>query len=381
MAGASESVLCGLLRGDAAWRPPAGLWDGDGLLESAVEHRVHALLAARVDRDPPVECPARVRALLQEAVRREALIEGVQTASLRAILGALAAAGVHPILLKGVPLAYTCYDEPYHRPRNDLDLMIRKADAPIVRRVMEGAGHRRSASISGERVTHQFQYARQYSAGVVVEYDFHWRLANPALFAGLLSYEDLARDAVAIPALGDQGRGPGPVHALFVACVHRVAHHFDESHLLWLYDIHLVAERLTTDEWREFDRLTSRTATRAICARGLARAEEAFGTRVPPGIAAASATAGWEPSSAFLDGTIRRLDVELSNFKRSVGWRARGQFVRQHLFPEPAYILQTYGVRSRLWLPALYAHRIVRGAVRWLRPLARRNPVPATAVK
>jgi hypothetical protein len=362
MARSSTTVLAALLTGHEI--PPSIAWEDGVLLGAAIEHRIHLLLSER-----PVACPPHIQDQLQAAVREEALIELLRFTSTGRVLDALAGAGVQAVLFKGAALAYTCYSKPYHRPRNDVDLFIRKDDEPAVRAVMESAGYRRADAVSGERVTHQFQYSRIDAAGVVCEFDFHWRLANPALFADLLTFEEIARDAVEVPALGSAARAPSQVHSLFIACVHRVAHHDDGDHLLWLYDIHLLAGSLTSPEWRVFQSLAMRTRTRAVCAKGLRLAADFFGTRVPRAIQDAFAGASAEPSAAFVGGGLSRLDVELSNFRHLSGWRARGQLVWQHLFPDRRYMLNAYQASSPIWLPALYAHRIARGAVRWIRPM------------
>ncbi|HTL04078.1 MAG TPA: nucleotidyltransferase family protein [Vicinamibacterales bacterium] len=362
MARCSTTVLADLLTGDTV--PPPIAWEDGSLLAAAIEHRVHLLLAER-----PAGCPPHINAQLQSAVREGALVEQLQFTSTARVLDALAGAGVRPVLFKGAALAYTCYSKPYHRPRNDVDLFIRKQDEPAVRAVMEYAGYRRADAISGDRVTHQFQYSRSDTAGVVCEFDFHWRLANPALFSDLLTFEEITRDAVDVPALGRTGRAPSPVHSLFIACMHRVAHHDDGDHLLWLYDIHLLATSLTIPEWREFESLAVRTSMRAVCGKGLRLAADLFGTRVPRAIQDAFADAPLEPSAAFIGGGFSRLDIELSNFRHLSGWRARGQLVWQHLFPDRRYMLNAYHATNPMWLPALYAHRIARGAVRWVRPM------------
>jgi hypothetical protein len=187
------------------------------------------------------------------------------------------------------------------------------------------------------------------------------------VFADVLSYGQINRDAVAVPSIGSHARAPSLVHSLFIACVHRVAHHNDSGHLLWLHDIHLLADRLSAEAWRTFIDLAAETRTRAVCASGLLRASDAFGTRLPPEVRSSLAHPSSEPSSQFLGGTLRRFDIELSNFLRMPSWQARGQLVWEHLFPKPSYVLSAYGVRHAAWLPALYVHRIARGAAKWLR--------------
>lgn len=357
----AASVLCRILTG--RWCEAVAASDEAAILSAAVEHRVHVLLA---DRSQPFSADG--RAFLDDARRREAVVEHVQANAICSVLDALCRVGVKPVLFKGAPLAYTHYPQPYSRPRNDVDMLIRREEVEPVRRVMEQLGYRPAQAISGDRVTHQFQYARSAGPCVIAEFDVHWRLANPVLFADVLSYDEIAGEAIGVASLHPHARTPGAVHSLFIACVHRVAHHQDRDHLLWLYDIHLLAERMTPEQWRAFTDLARRTSTRAVCASGLLRAVDAFGTRLPGEVREALEGSGFEPSSAFLGGGLRRIDIELSNFRHLTSWRARGGLVLQHLFPAPSYMLGAYGVRTAAWLPALYVHRIARGAVRWLRP-------------
>ena len=63
--------------------------------------------------------------------------------------------------------------------------------------------------------------------------------------------------------------------------MHRVAHHNDADDLIWLYDIHLLAGRLSADGWRELTALARWTQVTAVCAAGLEAAADAFGTMIP----------------------------------------------------------------------------------------------------
>lgn len=370
-----QRLLSELLRDGDLQLPSPISWDDPLLLETAVRHHVHAMLADRLDvfgqrgqLDPRLE---RLQAALRGLVRRQALVEALQAGQTRRVLDRLAACGVRPVLIKGVPLAYTVYAKPYHRPRGDVDLVIRKEDTAVVREAMERLGYRRSGRIDGEQITHQFQYWTDRPADVRHEFDFHWRLAEPVLFADLLSYDDLDRRAVPIPALGDHARGASDVDALFIACIHRVAHHNDADDLIWLYDIRLLAARLSADGWSAFADLAARTRSGAVCAASLTAAVAAGEVFVPPAVREALASARAEPTASFLGGRLRRIDIELSNFRALSGWRPRARLLWQHLFPSASYMRQTYGVSRRIGMPAAYAMRMARGAARWFRPLGR----------
>ncbi|HEY6361483.1 MAG TPA: nucleotidyltransferase family protein [Vicinamibacterales bacterium] len=365
--GADRSALCAVLRGEALPLTDRQL---DALHSLATDHRVHVLLAEALSHLPNDRASSPPREALQEAARHAAIVEWLRAEDLRRVLAMLAAAGVPGILVKGVALAYTCYEEPSHRPHVDIDLLIRREDADRVRRVMEQGGYLAPHRVDGERVMHQFQFTRRLQNGADCEYDFHWRVANPELFAHVLTFDDLSASARPVPALSEHARAPADLQSLFLACIHRVAHHYDDDALVWLYDIHLLSRRLCEDDWDRFAALAQRTQTRTVCAHGLRTAAEAFGTLIPSSVLARLSTKEHEPSATFLAPTLRTIDVELSTLRQLPTWRARAELVWQHLFPRPAFIMSAYGVKRRAWLPVLYTHRAARGALRWMRPLA-----------
>jgi hypothetical protein len=193
-------------------------------------------------------------------------------------------------------------------------------------------------------------------------------VANPQLFADVLSFDQLAATAQPIQALGPAALGPSNVHALFIACVHRVAHHRDEKLLIWIYDIHVVASRLSPQEWDDFLRLAAAARVLGICRRGLELAVGEFRTPVPTRI---WQDARWtppaaEPSEAFLSRNRAQLATFVSDIRALPSWRARLRLVKEHLCPSPRYMRDVYAPASRAPLPMLYVHRAVRGAWRWL---------------
>src|SRR4029077_4865821 len=111
--------------------------------------------------------------------------------------------------------------------------------------------------------------------------DVHWKIANRHVIARATSHGDLASRSVAVPALGEAAREVSHADALFLACLHRAAHHHDSEELLWLYDIHLIAEPLPSHDWACIVAAARRGAVQTICHRGLALAIDYFGSPVP----------------------------------------------------------------------------------------------------
>ena len=368
-----EATLAAIIRGDDV-APPAGPETGAEFLEAATHHGLRTLVAERLG-SSLAHWPAAVRSALTREPVLGAALEALQQRELRIVLERLASHGVSPLLLKGSALAYTLYDSPGLRPRFDTDLLVRREDMEVVAEVMTGRGYVRPNQVTGELVMHQVDYARKDSHGVWHVYDFHWKLANRQAVAGMLSFEELTRDAEPIAVLGPHARGLSRVHALLLACVHRVAHHPSDERLIWIHDIHLLTEALSPAEVASFGALAADRSVRALCADGLAAATRWFGTRVPEGLlerlALHDPSGGTEASAALLEPPASRIHEIWSDLRALPGWSHRVRLVYEHAFPPPSYMAGVYTVSSRVWLPALYTHRIVRGAWRWLRRSSR----------
>jgi hypothetical protein len=289
---------------------------------------------------------------------------------LRRVLDALAARGVRAVVFKGAALAYTHYARPDLRPRDDSDLLVPPEARATAHHTLVGLGYRPHQHVTGDLVSYQAIYEKTQNGVVLHVVDLHWRVANPQLFADALSFEEIDAAAQPIATLGSSARGPSAPHALFLACVHRVAHHRDEKLLMWIYDIHLLASRMTAGEWAVFLDLAARRKMMAICRQGLALSAEHFGTAVPPQVAEdsryAHADAREEPSAAFMNRDRAQLSTFLSDLQALASWSDRGRLLKQHLCPPPAYMRQVYAPSSRAPLPALYMWRAVRGAWRWI---------------
>jgi Uncharacterised nucleotidyltransferase len=384
--------------GPSAWADidrcaPEDLLD---LYDAAVGHRVHLLLAwqlhqqARADR----VCPEPVRQRLEEALRREAVVEQVRRRELRRVLDGLDDSGVHPLLFKGAALAFTHYPDPVLRPSVDTDILVRAAEVPDAARALEQVGYRAPVSITAEllnsrhpaqrvlrfKASSQIAYALTDRFGLHHECDLHWHPSIPHAFAHVLTSDALDRLAIAVPALGPRARAFGAVHALTLACIHRVAHHHGTEHLLWSYDIHLLTERLTPGEADDFVRLASASRISGVCLMGLSAAVRRFDTRLPEGcLEALEDDHGRDPdapSAPYLRPRLRQIDVLRSDFAALGTWRSQAALVWDHVFPPASYIEKTYGVSTRALISMMYARRLVSGAWKWLRPLGRPDAGP-----
>lgn len=345
-------ALCAILRGESIATP--GEEARDRLLSEARAHRVDRLVAWRTNQ-------------IDDDLRAEAMLDEIDVTELTRVLAGLESRGVVPLVLKGAALAQTHYEESWLRPRLDSDLLIGCSEREVVSDVLCDLGYTRPPFITGELIMYQMPFERVGAVGRTHALDVHWRVANPQILATLPDYDELSSRAVTVRARGQSMRVPSPVDALLLACVHRAAHHDLSDELLWLYDIHLVAQRFTTGEWEHLVRLSSRCQVRALCVDGLRTAHRCFHTPIPEDVLTrlTEGSRSTEQSAVYLRKDLTRFDRLLADL-RALSYAKRVRLLGEHALPPANYVVTKYGVHWRPLLPLLYLRRVVRGVGGWV---------------
>jgi hypothetical protein len=322
---------------------------------------IHQRLAERGAGD---DWPASIRAALAERARAAAGEELLRGAEIRSVVEALATAGVRALLIKGTPLAYSVYPTPASRARDDTDLVISAAHVEAARDVTASLGY--AATVICSDLFSQFEVQKRDQFGAVHAFDVHWKISTQPVFADVLTYDEMLPRARPVPALGPHAMTAGWVDALLLACIHPVMHHQNALRVLWAYDAHLLAVRLTPDDFDDFVRHARQKRVAAVCARQLRLTEMLFETTIPAAVLAALSAVPDEPSADYL-ASQRRWHHELASSVRGLPrFSDRARLLREVLLPSPSYMLGAYGLRGKplapWWLPALYIHRNLRGA-------------------
>lgn len=361
----AEELLAAALRGEGApWPANADAAFEAALVVAAREHGVTALLTTTTALQ---SWPKQLQQAFRDARREEAVIEAIRRDALQQVVATFSQAGIQSLIIKGAQLAYTHYPQPWLRPRADTDLLIDSADRERAGAALQSLGYIAKTQISGTLVAHQQQFERIDRYGLTDTIDLHWKVTNPHLFADVLTFEELIGAARPIPQLGE-ALGLSTVHALLLACVHRVAHHQNSDLLIWLYDIHLLSGAMDDHEREEFPELARAKRVRSICLAGFDHAQRLLGTVIPPGWRERLAVGNddIEPSAAFLQQGVRRIDMLLWDLRIVGGWGQKARLLRETVFPPAAYVRARYGPHT----PLLFAYfdRVVTGARKWFRP-------------
>ena len=356
--------LLALLRGEPIRWHDLGL-TRDEFFAVCDREELRGVVCSRIASSPALsDWPEAIRDELAQTAREETAREMLRRNEIAAVLSALDARGVRAVLLKGTALAYTVYPSPDARPRLDTDVLIDAADEAIAREVLASRGY--TAPPYCADLFAQFQMEKHDELGLSHVMDVHWKISMQPVFADVLTYAEVWSRAVSVPALGTAAFAPSTADALLLACIHPVMHHQNAERLLWVYDTHLLASRMTDDDFDAFAQRARQKEVAAVCAHGLQLARTLLGTRVPEHVLFELSSVVDEPSAAYL-ASHRSWRHELASSVRGlprVGDRLT--LLREVLLPSPAYMLGVYGLRDKPigpWLlPALYVHRNVRGA-------------------
>jgi len=293
--------------------------------------------------------------------------ELVRAHEITQVLDALAADHVFPILLKGAALAYTVYPSPSMRPRVDTDLLIGRDQIAATRDLLTRRGYVEATMSEGEFVFGQFHMTKIDGWGVEHVFDIHWRISSQSLFASVLTYDEVHAAAVTVPGLGAHARAAAPAHALLLACVHPVMHHRNTRRPIWFRDIDLLVRRMSDEELHRFARLAVDKRMARICVHQLSIAIQQFQSPVPSAvITLLNSAPKREPAAVYLRPRRRWHHELFWNIRNLPGLGNRLRLLREVLFPNPDYMLHSYGLGARgiVLLPLLYAHRCAHGVIK-----------------
>ena len=271
--GEAELQLVALLRAGVDWER---LW------AQAHRHEVLDLVGATVrglDREVPVP-----PAWLARAQRRSVatlLRNRTLEAELLGVIGALGAAGVDSLPVKGIVLARTLYGSLALRSSADLDVLVRPADLAPARAALRARGFAHAAAPPFEALHHPFhdpQYFRPVAGGQVC-LELHHALWSARHFGDV----DGLWERRVTSRLGDaEVRVLGPEDTLLHLAVHRARSPLRLRHLCDVAE--LVRRDWATLDW---DRVVA--AARAIGARttlheALVLARDLLGAHAPPDV-------------------------------------------------------------------------------------------------
>ncbi len=209
------------------------------LVHAAREHRVAALLARALESSGNL---AGLDEAARTALRRVLLDQQQERAQLDALAvaaaGALDAAGIRFVALKGAALGAALYAAPALRPMTDVDLLVTPADKERSLAALTAAGFQRpSAELEAFWAEAFYNLPLDPPAGQAGKLELHWSIAQEGRHAP--DVEGIVARARVVDAAGCRLPILAPVDLLLHQSLH-LAYHYFEPKLVWLHDLALI---------------------------------------------------------------------------------------------------------------------------------------------
>lgn len=172
------------------------------------------------------------------------------------LLGVLAGEGIEVILLKGIVLAEQHYDDCADRPMGDVDMLVRRQDAPRAMALLRALDGWQVIEPTPLRDLDALRHAQGYSNGNGFDVDLHWTLLPE------LGYypEEMAgfwQRSLSMPFHGQTVRRLGPADQLFHLCAHGVRWN-NGSCLRWSVDAMQLLRNEPDLDWQALLKLAER---------------------------------------------------------------------------------------------------------------------------
>lgn len=315
--------------------------------------------------------------LHRRLVARE-LWEAQHQRVLAGALEALTQAGLRPILLKGSALALSHYPTPAARVRGDSDILVEQTGRAAAISALRQAGFSPALAAGGRVLVGEMLLQKADASGLLHDIDLHWRLNSSAVLARLFSHEELLARSGRVTLAGLEIARTGDVDSLVFAAVHRRLHVGSDTEIIldghryatpdsltWLMDIHLLFKALDEPARSALVERSLEKGVAALVAGALRSAAQRLGTPVPEALLERLESAAPTPVDRYIAASgSRRMAM---NLVATRGAAAKASFLRELLFPPPAYMRRRFARGRFDWLPVLYLRRGLSGLTRQVR--------------
>jgi len=272
-----------LFRGNATLPAPgAPVWSGIAA-DCVAESMAGAALTRLASLAPEPAVPVAARGTLEAEVGRVRVAQTLLFHRFEALADLLDRVGVPFIVHKGAVLAPLVYPRLEDRPMVDVDILIRPDAWRQVRDAIVSSGYRLPEGAHQEFwLENYFNLSVRSPEDPASHFDLHWSLTQEGRYH--IDTEDLFARAVPYQ-LGARRLLRLSNEDLLLSLFLHLAYHYFDAHLIWLYDMKLVIERLPID-WDLLLRRARRWRLMTVVAFNFAYLEKVFPGVVPSEVAA-----------------------------------------------------------------------------------------------
>jgi hypothetical protein len=258
-------------------------FDEPEIISLASCHGVDLLLQANIQAGTVTGVGESLREKLKSANYPHVAHDMILNDATRKLLDLLAENKIPALLLKGTPVAQLYYPQSYLRPRCDTDIYIDEQDLEQTAELLSANNYELSGLGTRKHSSKQFVAAIESVQKNFLHFDMHWKLSNRVMFRATLPFKECLQSSQPVTALGPNAHALSINDLMIHACIHRIAHgrNTQSDRLIWLYDIHLMAEAMSEVELNEFLDKAKQKTIATLCADALETCQTIFNTNLP----------------------------------------------------------------------------------------------------
>ena len=258
-------------------------FDAEEILKQASLHGVDVLLYSQVRAGTVTRVSETLKKGLISAIYPQVAHDMVLNEATRKLLDLLASQQIPTLLLKGTPVAFLYYPTTYLRPRCDTDIYIDENHLEKTAELLSVHFYELSGLGTRKHSSKQFLAAIKSVQKNYLHFDMHWKLSNRVMFSNTLPFKECLESCQPVTGLGPNAYTLSKTDLVIHACIHRIAHgrNTQRNRLIWLYDIHLIAETMTNAELDNFLNKAKQKTIAMLCADALETCQSIFNTTLP----------------------------------------------------------------------------------------------------
>lgn len=258
-------------------------FNDEEILRQAGQHGVDLLLYTHVQAGTVTGLGESLVQQLKSTVYPQVVHDMVLNEATKKLLDLLITNKIPALLLKGTPMAFLYYPNTYLRSRCDTDLYIDEEQLQKTAELLSAHKYELSGLGVRKHSSKQFVAAIESVQKNFLHFDVHWKLSNRVIFRSTLPFNECFQSSQPVAGLGPNARALSLTDLMIHACVHRIAHgrNTERNRLIWLYDIHLMAETMSDTELDFFLVKAKQKAISVLCADALETCQAIFNTTLP----------------------------------------------------------------------------------------------------
>jgi hypothetical protein len=238
-------------------------------------------------------------------------------AGLRRLVEVFSEEGIACVSLKGPLFAERFYEQPFLRPANDIDLLVKESEIGRAARVMMKLGFELPGSYSWRLHRTVDKHLDFSPTGQLPRVELHYRLQGGGTFLSAEGFIERSRKS---GAAGFSASVLSPPDEFFYTCMHAANHAFHR--LRWVYDTIRVAQRLTTAERDAVRGLAIRHSQTGQMTAAIFVARDFFSESLPLDITGFHVPWLWSKlSSRHIRRMVSRVEGNTASLLEKIGYR------------------------------------------------------------